>query len=47
MIEWECFGELIVVRLAFRRKLMILGHEKLEHLGGEKVWQMIKKDLFG
>ncbi len=43
LIEWGSFGEVIVVPSAYTEKLMTLGHEKMGHLGGEKVWHMIKR----
>ncbi len=43
MIEWEIFGEVVVVPKEYRQQILELSHDKLGHLGGEKVWTMIRR----
>ncbi len=40
-VEWEQFRDVLVVPKKFRKRILVLGHEKGGHLGSEKVAQMV------
>ena len=42
-VSWEEFVDVIVVPKEFRERILVLGHEKCGHLGGEKVAHLVGK----
>ena len=42
-VSWEEFVDVIVVPEKFRKRILVMGHEKCGHLGGEKVARLVGK----
>ncbi len=43
MVDWEEFGDVLVVPESYRERVMTIAHEKSGHLGTKKVLGMIRK----
>ncbi len=43
MVDWEEFGNALVVPESYRERVMTIAHEKSGHLGTKKVLGMIRK----